>query len=86
MNKQLKAEVESVLQRALIGHERAIVAHFIARGMMNPIDIARALLTRHLDNNASRAKAIDEERRDIERQLRMVNVAADWTLIEGGAA
>lgn len=69
MNKQIRNEVESVLGRALIGHEKAIVIHSIANGMMNPLDIARAMLERHLAHNETRLNGIMDERVALQMQL-----------------
>ena len=49
-NVNIKAEVESVIGRELIGHEKAIVITLFRLGMMNPIDIARSMYQQHLEN------------------------------------
>lgn len=65
----IRAEVEAVLGRELIGHEKAIVAHLRSAGMANPIDIARAMLQRHLQNAALRMEAIRREHEELKAAL-----------------
>lgn len=57
----IRAEVETVLGRELIGHEKAIVAHLRGTGMANPIDIARSMLQRHVANQTRLVELAQQE-------------------------
>jgi len=69
----IKAEVETVIKRELIGHEKAVVIFLFRSGMANPIDIAREMLTRHLANNTTRHEAVMAERADLLKQLAAID-------------
>lgn len=71
----LKNEVAAVLGRELVGIEPACVAHYASGGMMNPVDIARTIIERHI-NNLNRDISIKQEQLlGLEKELRVVN---DW--------
>ncbi len=70
----IKKEVETVLGRELIGHERAIVAHAISKGMVNPADIAMTMLDRHLANVETRIELEEKNRLAILAEMtRVIN-------------
>lgn len=71
----IKQEVESVLQRALIGHEKAVVITLNRQGMMNPIDIAREMLTRHLANNDRQLDGIMNQRAELQLEMARLDAA-----------
>lgn len=71
----LKAEVAKVLGRELVGIENACVSHYASGGMMNPVDIARAIIERHIANTNRNISALQNQVLDLEKELRIVN---DW--------
>lgn len=68
----IRAEVESLLGRELIGHEKAIVIHLNRQGMMNPFDIAKKMLARHIENATTRQHSIASELVSLENELKAV--------------
>lgn len=71
----IKREVESVLHRDLIGHEKAVVIMLNRQGMVNPVDIARELLTRHLNNERSNLERIQNSIAHLNNELAMLDAS-----------
>ena len=71
----IKREVESVLRRDLIGHEKAVVIMLNRQGLVNPVDIARELLTRHLNNERSNLEWIQNSIAHLNNELAMLDAS-----------
>lgn len=76
----IKSEVAHVLGRELIGHETAVVLHLSRAGMVNPVDIAREVLTRHVAN-IERAISLQQEALMSQRAA-LAELPLTWTRIE----
>lgn len=77
----LKAEVAKVLGRELVGIENACVHHYASGGMVNPVDIARAIVERHIANVNRNISALQNQVLDLEKELRIVN---EWCVADSG--
>lgn len=71
----IKKEVESVLHRDLIGHEKAVVIVLFRQGMVNPVDVARELLNRHLNNERSNLERIQNSIAHLQNELAMLDAS-----------
>ena len=77
----LKAEVIKVVGREHHRIGNALVIHAVDNGMLNPVDIARSIITRHINNANRNISLMQNQLLDLEKELRIVN---EWCVADSG--